>query len=180
MFTQRRSISAVCGTHLCRSCSCRTASAINSAGLGLHPRRHERGQVQPRAPVQQQLLVNQPVNHLRFSPARASGTSGSARDPTGGCRPERWPSPPPDPCARHADEPSDPPYATQAATRNVLPPRGDAGPVTASPTVTARISPEEHPLRVIATGAAERARPREATTPCPAAARPPWCEHRVG
>ena len=64
MFTQRASISAVCGYS---SLSIMFLSAVSSIMPGRqrrHPGGHERRQVQPGLPVEQQLVGEQLVGHL--------------------------------------------------------------------------------------------------------------------
>jgi hypothetical protein len=58
MRMQRCSISAVCGYSRGR-CSCGAGSRDDPLRLGLHPRRHEGGQVAPRDAVEDELLAQQ-------------------------------------------------------------------------------------------------------------------------
>ena len=61
MLTQRRSSSAVCGYSSLSTRLRSTARVDQRARLGLHPRRHEGREVQPRVAVEHQLVVDELV-----------------------------------------------------------------------------------------------------------------------
>ena len=71
MATQRRSISAVCGYSSLSIMFLSAQSAISVQRLRLHPGGHERGQVEPGAAVEQQLVLDQLVGDVgRHRPGR--------------------------------------------------------------------------------------------------------------
>ena len=86
--TQRRSISAVCGYSSLSIMFLSAQSDISGERLRLHPGGHERGQVEPGAAVQQQLVLDQLVGDVRRDRVVGQPVMGEAHlQPKGGIAP---------------------------------------------------------------------------------------------
>ena len=90
MQTQRCSIAAVAGYSSLSIMFLSNVSAISFSACGIHPRGDERREVQPRAAVEHQLVVDEPVGVCRDpSPRPATAAMGWAPYPAGRCMPGR-------------------------------------------------------------------------------------------